>query len=63
MQLLLEVNQMTDKETFDALSALIAEKIPGFEIAYKNENTVSKILAVLSWPFNSKYLTLDKGLW
>ncbi len=48
---------MTDKETLDALIALIEEKIPGFELRYKNENTVSKILGVLAWPFNRKYMT------
>lgn len=47
----------TDKETFDALVTLITLKIPGFEIGYKDENTVSKILGVLSWPFNRTYMT------
>jgi hypothetical protein len=48
---------MTDKETFDALINLISLKIPGFEIGYKDENLVSKILGVLVWPFNRQYMT------
>lgn len=48
---------MNDLETLDALRAHIAEKIPGFNIGYKNENFVSKLLGVLAWPFNRNYMT------
>ena len=47
---------MDDKQIFDAMVELIKKRIPGFEIGYKNENFVSKLLGVLSWPFNRNYM-------
>lgn len=48
---------MNDLEIFDALREHIAKQIPGFNIGYKNENFISKLLGVLAWPFNRQYMT------
>ena len=48
---------MTDKEIFEALVTKIQHRIPGFEIGYKNENFISKLLGVLCYLFNPNYMT------
>lgn len=47
---------MDDRQFYDTLRAHIAEKIPGFAVGFKTENTVSKILGVLAYPFNPRYM-------
>lgn len=42
---------------FDRGVQFVKEHIPGFEVGYKNENLWSKILGVLVWIFNRKYMT------
>jgi hypothetical protein len=41
---------------FADLSAFIAREIPGFEIRYKNESFVQKLIAVVVWIFNRHYM-------
>jgi hypothetical protein len=47
---------MDDKQIFDAMVELIKKRIPGFEIGYKDESFVSKLLGVLVWLFNRNYM-------
>jgi hypothetical protein len=42
---------------FDAMVAHLEEKIPGFEIRYKNESWSQKLIAVLIYVFNRKYMS------
>lgn len=42
---------------YTALVGLITRKIPNFEVRYKNENTIQRILGVLLTLFNSAYMT------
>lgn len=46
-----------DKAIFEELSQTIAKRIPGFEVGYKNENFVSKLLGALVWIFNQRYMS------
>lgn len=48
---------MTDEQVFETLCQRIREDIPGFSVAYKNESWVSKLLGVLVYVFNPKYMT------
>lgn len=48
---------MTADERFEQGVALVKQHIPKFEIRYKNEHLSSKILGVLCWLFNRKYMT------
>ena len=48
---------MTDHaEMFDSLQVAIEKRIPGFQVCYKDENFVSKLLGVLVFIFNPKYM-------
>ena len=47
----------TPKDTYDALVALIAAKVPGFEVRFKNESWSQRLIAKLVWIFNRSYLT------
>lgn len=48
---------MTDKEIYESMVELITEKIPDFEIKYKDENFWSKVRGILVYPFNQQYMT------
>lgn len=48
---------MDDKQTYDAVLRMIRAEIPGFGVKFKSESWTSKLLGVLAWPFNRKYMT------
>ncbi len=51
---------MTDEEGMDLFRCAaksVAVAIPGFEVRYKEDNLISKIIAVLVWLFNRDYMT------
>jgi len=41
---------------FLIVKSFVREHIPGFEVRYKNESWVSKIIAILIWVFNREYM-------
>lgn len=47
---------MNYQAAYDKLVCLIANKIPGFEIRFKNRHWHQYVLAFLLWPFNRRYL-------
>jgi hypothetical protein len=46
-----------DKAIFEELQAVIAKRIPGFEVGYKSESFISKLIAALVWIFNQRYMS------
>lgn len=44
-------------DIFENMVALVKKEIPGFEVRYKNEHLSSKVLGVLAWIFNRRYMT------
>lgn len=47
----------TPKDIYEALVALIATKVPGFQVLFKNESRWQRFLGALVWVFNRKYMT------
>lgn len=47
----------TDKEIFEELESAIQQRIPGHNVRYKDENFISKLIGVLVWIFNRRYMT------
>jgi hypothetical protein len=47
---------MTDKEIYEGLCANIKNRFPDFDVRYKDEEWTSKILAVLVFIFNPRYM-------
>jgi len=44
-------------ETFEDMTALVQKQIPQMEIRFKNESRLMKVLGVLLWVFNPKFMT------
>ena len=42
--------------SFEEGVSFVRKHIPGFEVRYKNENFVSKLIGVLVWPFCRRYM-------
>lgn len=47
---------MSDKELFDKISQSIKEDHPSFDVRFKSESKYMKLLDLLSFPFNNRFL-------